>query len=137
MLSAPEVNVGRKEVEAAPVQPTTDPSSFAFFPLTLPFTTGPGTIAVAISLGTERPDGGIAGLLAYFGGASMAVLAMSVLIWILYTTADRLGAVLGPSGRNVVARLAALLLLGIGVEIVLSGAVPVLHEAVTGQGNHF
>ena len=137
MLSAPEVNVGRKEGEAAPVQPTTDPSGFAFFPLTMPFTTGPGTIAVAISLGTERPEGGIAGMLAYLGGASIAVLAMAVVIWILYTTADRMAAVLGASGRNVVARLAALLLLGIGVQIVLSGAVPVLHEAMTGQGMHF
>ena len=27
----------------------------AFFPLTMPFTTGPGTIAVAITLGSERP----------------------------------------------------------------------------------
>jgi multiple antibiotic resistance protein len=137
MLSAPEVSVGRKAAEAAPVEPTTDPSGFAFFPLTLPFTTGPGTIAVAISLGTERPAGGLAGMLAYLGGASAAVLAMAVLIWLLYTTADRLAAVLGASGRNVVARLAALLLLGIGVQIVLSGALPALHEAMTGQGVHF
>jgi len=137
MLSAPEVNAGRKAAEAAPVEPTTDPSGFAFFPLTLPFTTGPGTIAVAISLGTERPDGGIAGMLAYFGGASVAVLAMAAVIWVLYTTADRMAAVLGESGRSVVARLAALLLLGIGVEIVLSGALPALHEAIIGQGEHF
>ena len=32
-----------------------DPKQVAFFPLTLPFTTGPGTIAVAITLGAERP----------------------------------------------------------------------------------
>jgi multiple antibiotic resistance protein len=137
MLSAPQVIVDRKEAEAAPVERSADPSGFAFFPLTLPFTTGPGTIAVAISLGTERPEGGVAGMLAYLGGATTAVLAMAVLIWLSYTTADRLAAVLGASGRNVVARLAALLLLGIGVQIVLSGAVPALHEAVTGQGMHF
>ncbi len=137
MLSAPEVTVDRKEAEAAPVEGTMDPSGFAFFPLTLPFTTGPGTIAVAVSLGTERPEGGVAGMLAYFGGASAAVVAMAVLIWISYTTADRLAAVLGPSGRNVVSRLAALLLLAIGVQIVLSGAVPSLHDAFIGQGIHF
>jgi multiple antibiotic resistance protein len=130
MLSAPQVHVDRKEAEAAPVEATTDPSSFAFFPLTLPFTTGPGTIAVAISLGTERPDQS-AGILVFFGGASVAVLAMAVLIWLSYTTADRLAAVLGASGRNVVSRLAALLLLGIGVQIVLSGVVPALHKAFT------
>jgi multiple antibiotic resistance protein len=137
MLAAPEVTVDRKQAEAAPVEPTSDPSGFAFFPLTLPFTTGPGTIAVAISLGTERPEGGVAGMLLYFGGASIAVLAMAVLIWLSYTTADRLAAVLGASGRNVVARLAALLLLAIGVQIVLSGAVPALHGAFTGKDIHF
>ena len=137
MLAAPEVTVDRKQAEAAPVEPTSDPSGFAFFPLTLPFTTGPGTIAVAISLGTERPEGGVDGMLLYFGGASIAVLAMAVLIWLSYTTADRLAAVLGASGRNVVARLAALLLLAIGVQIVLSGAVPALHGAFTGKDIHF
>ena len=33
-----------------------DPQQLAFFPLTLPFTTGPGTIAVAITIGAERPS---------------------------------------------------------------------------------
>lgn len=32
-------------------------SSLAFYPLTMPITTGPGTISVAISLGTSRPGG--------------------------------------------------------------------------------
>jgi multiple antibiotic resistance protein len=131
MLSTPQVHVERKEAEAAPVERSLDPSGFAFFPLTLPFTTGPGTIAVAVSLGTERPDT-TAGLLVFFAGASAAVLAMAVLIWLCYTTADRMAAVLGASGRNVVARLAAFLLLGIGVQIVLSGVIPVLHQAIPG-----
>ncbi len=131
MLSAPQEGTQRKQVEAAPVDPMADPSGFAFFPLTLPFTTGPGTIAVAVSLGAVRPDR-IADRLVFLAGASAAVLAMALLIWLFYTTADRFAAVLGASGRNVVARLAALLLLGIGVQIILSGAIPVLHEALTG-----
>ena len=131
MLSAPQERTQRKTAEASPVEPMSDPTSFAFFPLTLPFTTGPGTIAVAISLGSVRPDRA-ADRLVFLAGASLAVLAMAVLIWIAYTTADRFAAVLGATGRNVVSRLAALLLLGIGVQIVLSGAVPVLHKAFTG-----
>ena len=127
MLSAPEQRADRKEAETAPVsRNAADLAAFAFFPLTLPFTTGPGTIAVAVSLGTERPDGWLP-TLAFFSGASAAVLAMAVLIWLLYTTADRFAAVLGVAGRQAVARLAAFLLLGIGVQIVLSGALPLLH----------
>ncbi len=126
MLSAPEERADRKAAEAAPVRHSPeDMAGLAFFPLTLPFTTGPGTIAVAVSLGTERPDGWPP-MLVFFAGASVAVLAMAVLIWVSYTTADRLAAVLGPSGRQVVARIAAFLLLGIGVQIALSGVIPIL-----------
>jgi multiple antibiotic resistance protein len=130
MLSAPEERADRKAAEAAPARHSPeDMAGLAFFPLTLPFTTGPGTIAVAVSLGTERPDGWPP-MLVFFAGASVAVLAMAVLIWVSYTTADRLAAVLGPSGRQVVARIAAFLLLGIGVQIALSGVIPIL-KAVT------
>jgi multiple antibiotic resistance protein len=130
MLSAPQERVDRKEAEAAPVERGVgDLASYAFFPLTLPFTTGPGTIAVAVSLGTERPDD-VTHKLAFFAGCSAAIFAMAILIWVFYTTADRLGAVLGSAGRQAVARLAAFLLLGIGVQIVLSGLIPVLHNAL-------
>jgi multiple antibiotic resistance protein len=129
MLSAPEANVQRKEAEAAPVERHADLSGFAFFPLTLPFTTGPGTMAV--SLGTERPDATVP-MLTFFAGATAAVLSMALLIWVSYTTADWLAKALGTSGRNVVSRIAAFLLLGIGVQIVLSGLIPVLHAAMRG-----
>jgi multiple antibiotic resistance protein len=131
MLSAPDNQSARKEEEAKPVGQAVseDLAGYAFFPLTLPFTTGPGTIAVAVSIGTERPDalGQAAG---FYAGASLAVLAMAVLIWVSYTTADQMARVLGSSGRQVVARIAAFLLLGIGVQIALSGIVPVLHRAL-------
>ncbi len=130
MLSAPEERTRRKEADAAPVDRAADDlASYAFFPLTLPFTTGPGTIAVAVTLGTERPDG-VAPALAFFAGATAAALAMAAVIWLTYTTADRAAAALGAAGRQVVARLAAFLLLGIGVQIALSGIGPVLHAAL-------
>jgi multiple antibiotic resistance protein len=137
MLSAPEAHEERKQAQAsavaAPVKGSVldDVSAIAFFPLTLPFTTGPGTISVAIALGTERPEYG-GGLLGFFLGASCAALAIALLIWIFYAMADRLGGFLGPAGRQAVTRLAAFLLLGIGVQIIVSGAIPVLHTALGG-----
>ncbi|OYV33366.1 MAG: hypothetical protein B7Z80_24295, partial [Rhodospirillales bacterium 20-64-7] len=131
MLSAPDGQSARKEAQARPVSEVepTDLAGYAFFPLTLPFTTGPGTIAVAVSLGTERP-GTAAATIAFYVGTSVAAAAMAVMIWASYTTADRMAAVLGTAGRQVVARVAAFLLLGIGVQIALSGIVPVLHLAL-------
>jgi multiple antibiotic resistance protein len=131
MLSAPEGQTARKEEEAKPVGKSTrgDLTDYAFFPLTLPFTTGPGTIAVTVSISTVRPDK-LASMAVFYAGASLAILAMAVLIWASYTTADRVTAVLGASGRQVVSRIAAFLLLGIGVQIALSGIIPVLHGAL-------
>ena len=131
MLSAPDGQSARKEEQAKPVGEAVseDLASYAFFPLTLPFTTGPGTIAVAVSIGTVRPDG-LGPMAMFYAGATVAALAMAVVIWVSYTTADRMAAVLGNAGRQVLSRIAAFLLLGIGVQIALSGIVPVLHSSL-------
>ncbi|HQT47390.1 MAG TPA: NAAT family transporter, partial [Acidocella sp.] len=75
MLSAPESRTERKVEEARPVSEaeTQDLAGFAFYPLTLPLTTGPGTIAVAVSIGAERPDA-LVGMIGFYGGAGLAVL---------------------------------------------------------------
>ena len=98
-----------------------DPMSTAFFPLTLPLTTGPGTIAVAITLGGVRPTYGL-GLLAFFVGVSLAAAANAALIWIAYRFSDRVTALIGATARQVVVRLSAFLLLCIGVQIIIGGA---------------
>ena len=96
-----------------------DPLQLAFFPLTLPFTTGPGTIAVAITIGAERPSGG-AGLIAFFVGTSLAAVANAGIIWIAYRFADRLTGLMGPTARQVIVRLTAFLLMCIGVQILVA-----------------
>ena len=55
LLFAPERQEARKQEQAG--QPA-NPEDAAFFPLTMPFTTGPGTISVAITLGSNRPPAG-------------------------------------------------------------------------------
>jgi len=96
-----------------------DPMQLAFFPLTLPFTTGPGTIAVAITIGAERPLNDV-GLLAFFLGASIAAFANAAIVWIAYRFADRLTGFIGPTARQVIVRLTAFLLMCIGVEILVT-----------------
>jgi multiple antibiotic resistance protein len=122
LLSAPENRERRKQEQA-----TLDRSSdeVAFFPLTMPFTTGPGTIAVAIALGAGRsrvPHE----LSGFFLGMSAAIVALAVVIWVTYRSADRIVRLLGPRGSRVVTRLAAFLLLCIGVQIAITGVEDVL-----------
>lgn len=95
-------------------------SGIAFFPLTMPLTTGPGTIAVAIALGANHPDSRLE-LVRFIVSSSTAVLLIALLVWLCYRSADRVIAFLGTAGARTMNRLAAFLLLCIGVEIALNG----------------
>lgn len=118
MLSAPEETEGRKEEQAEPAR---DQDDVAFFPLTLPFTTGPGTIAVSIALSASRPDTAVE-LVPFFLGVSVAALVIAALVGAFYSTADRIVAAVGRSQARVLTRLSAFLLLCIGVQISVTGA---------------
>ena len=119
LLMSSETHPDRKNHERTEAQTGDgDPMQLAFFPLTLPFTTGPGTIAVAITMGAERPTG--VGFIAFFLGASIAAILNAVLIWILYRSADRLTNFVGPTAQAVIVRLTAFLLMCIGVQILLT-----------------
>ena len=96
-------------------------------PLTMPFTTGPGTISVAIALGSNLPAGSPR-MLPFILGSSAAALAVAAMVWIAYTFADRIVDWLGHARARVLTRLSAFLLLCIGVQITLGGVVEVLRE---------
>ncbi len=71
LLLAPQHQEDRKQAQAAPAAGADD---VAFFPLTIPFTAGPGTIAVAIALSAGRPTHA-ADLLPFFAGGSLAAVS--------------------------------------------------------------
>ena len=94
----------------------------SFYPLTMPLTVGPGSISVAITLGSQRPKiVGPQDLILLGGGAVAGLLAIVATIYLCYRFADRLVHLLGSSGTNVVVRLSAFILLCIGIQILWSG----------------
>jgi len=95
----------------------------AFYPLTMPLTVGPGSISVAITLGSQRPNmpGSIADLVLLGSGAVTGLLAIAMTIYLCYRFADRIVAALGAGGTNVLIRLSAFILLCIGIQIVWNG----------------
>ena len=120
LLSAPERQEARKQEQAE--GPHGRVEDIAFFPLTLPFTTGPGTIAVAVALGAGRPN---VSPLPFFLGVSLAAFAIAGVVWLCYQSADRVGGIIGASARRTFARLTAFLLLCIGTQIMITGLVDV------------
>ena len=112
-LNAPSTEEMNKE---GPTLSRTKLKSMAFYPFTLPLTTGPGGIAVAVALGTSLPldTPHIAGVIA-------ATLATVVTIWGCYRYADRVNRAVGAAGADALARLLAFVLICLGVSIAWQG----------------
>ncbi|CDG38254.1 MULTISPECIES: MarC family protein [Asaia] len=122
LLLAPEESEARKERQVFDhdtANADNDLGDRAFFPLAMPFTVGPGSIAVAIALSSGRTLGASAA--SYIIGLSLAVLAVSLTVVIFYTYAERIVSSLGRTGARIVSRLAALILLCIGIQILFAG----------------
>lgn len=135
LLSTPERNEAMKQAQAAPAGATDEgpAEDVAFFPLTMPFTTGPGTISVAIALGSNRPSTDPA-LIPFFLGVSAAAIVTALIVWLAYRWADAIVALLGQARVRVVTRIAAFLLLCIGTQILLNGVQDVLAPLLGHQG---
>ncbi|MFX8731650.1 MarC family protein, partial [Acinetobacter baumannii] len=59
-------------------------------------------------------------------GSSLAALLIALIVGVSYASADRVVALLGQARSRVVTRLAAFLLLCVGVQILLTG----VHDAL-------
>lgn len=99
-------------------------ASSAFFPLTMPLTVGPGSIATAISLAAAAQDEKdfhwLVELPAVIGATS-ALIALCLVIYLVYRESSGIQRLLGGNGTNVLMRLLAFILLAIGVQIFLGG----------------
>ena len=92
-----------------------------FYPLTMPITVGPGSIAVAITLGSQRPRVAVTEV-ALLGGAAVAgLIAIAATVYVCYRFAEGTVGALGERGTNVLVRLSAFILLCIGIEIIWNG----------------
>ena len=105
-------------------------ASQAFYPFTLPLTTGPGTIAVLVSLGLSRLTGDehdwrffIAGLL--------AIATMAAAIYACFAFSDRVEKILGRAGTDIAVRLSAFILFCLGVQISWTGISDLLRTVAT------
>lgn len=99
-------------------------ASSAFFPLTMPLTVGPGSIATAISLAAAAQDDKDFHFLEEMPaviGATLALAALALVIYFIYRESSGIQKVLGSNGTNVLMRLLAFILLAIGVQIFLGG----------------
>lgn len=109
-----------------------NPSNYmqqAFYPLTLPLTVGPGSIAAAITVGANRIEGSqwhpprILGML-------LGAIGIAIAIYACYRSAEKIAKALGASAMNVVLRLSSFILICIGVQIIWNGVSALLRSVL-------
>ncbi|HEY5807933.1 MAG TPA: MarC family protein [Povalibacter sp.] len=103
-------------------------SRMAFYPLTMPMTTGPGTISVAVSLGANRPRGIGEGELLFMAQMTLASVVLCAIIYLLYRHSQKISHFIGATGTSVIVRLSAFLLFCIGIQIFWNGAAELLRS---------
>jgi len=113
---------GPPEREAVHNEGRAPQSHDSFYPLTLPLTVGPGSISVAITLGSHRTSGVPTQHTAVLAGAGIAgLVAIAATIYVCYRFAEPLARFLGKVGINVLVRLSAFILMCIGIQIAWEG----------------
>jgi multiple antibiotic resistance protein len=96
--------------------------AMAFYPFTMPITTGPGTISVMIALGTSHATHDPLQHRFLFDLAALTANAvLALLVYFCFAFADRVQRILGNTGTTIALRLSAFVLFCIGVQILWSG----------------
>jgi multiple antibiotic resistance protein len=100
--------------------------SKAFYPLTLPVTVGPGSISVAIALGTGSPRSGLQPV--HFIGVGVALALLCITIYLCVRFVSNVQRLLGPSGTQIAMRLFAFAIFCIGMQILWLGLSELLNS---------
>jgi len=107
---------------AAGVQAGSAAKVGSFYPLTMPLTVGPGSMSVAITIGSRKPGfTQVSELVEHAGGALLGLIAIAISIYLAYRFADNIARLLGQTGLEVLVRLSAFILMCIGIEIIWNG----------------
>lgn len=116
---------GDKQIESPPN--SQEIFSQAFYPLTMPLTVGPGSIAVALTLGSNLHTETHLQLIFSALTAAIGILLIGITIFLCYWFSEGLQRVLGPTGTSILIRLSAFILVCIGVQIVFNGLADFYH----------
>ena len=124
--------LSQKDSPPKPVQEsvsTEDLFRRAFYPLTMPITVGPGSVAVAVALGANTAHHyGFHVLIIVADLLGITVIALSV--FLCYAFAGALARALGETGMTIIVRLSAFILICIGVQIAWNGVNALLSSVV-------
>src|SRR5580704_4805304 len=97
-----------------------------FYPLTFPVTAGPGCIVVMLTLSAHASVKGVLNDVMAHVGVFLAVVALSLLVYLCYAYAPKITARVRPQTAHGILRVIAFVLLCIGVQITWNGVEALL-----------
>jgi multiple antibiotic resistance protein len=102
----------------------------AFYPFTFPVTSGPGTLVALLTLTARISNRNISTDILAHVGVFLAIVVLSVLVYIAYAYAPKLTTVIAPSTAHGILRVMAFILLCIGVQIAWNGLSVLLAQVI-------
>ncbi len=124
--------LNQHEVQADPDRTQVAETSFGsleqqvFYPLTFPVTAGPGCIVVMLTLSAHASVKGVLSDVLAHVGVFVAVLALSLLVFVCYAYAPKITARIPAQTAHGILRVIAFVLLCIGVQITWNGVESLL-----------
>ena len=97
-----------------------------FYPFTFPITAGPGCIVVMVTLSAHASVKGILPAIAAHAGVAIAVVVLSVAVYVCYGHAPTVASRISPQSTHGILRLIAFVLLCIGVQITSNGVEAIM-----------
>lgn len=111
----------REKVKLPNVNTFTSLKNKIFYPITFPTTTGAGTISVLLTLTAHNKGTTYLHSLINISAILIAVLAISILIYVFYSNTSRLINYWGETEKNIVNKISAFLVFCVGLEIASNG----------------
>jgi multiple antibiotic resistance protein len=116
---------GNRRMEESDVEKAEiDPSSIAVVPLAVPMLSGPGAITSVMVLVNLYPR------LDQKAAVLVSIVGVGIASYVVLLAAVPLSRVMGDRGRAVFAKIMALLLGAIGIQLIINGVKPVIMEII-------
>lgn len=125
VLNEPDSHVASKnkqeESDTTDDKRARDLEAKAFYPFTFPITSGPGTLVAILTLTAHISEKTFARNVLAHLGIFVAVVVISVLVYLCYAYAPQITRVIPPSTAHGILRVVAFILLCIGAQIAWNG----------------
>jgi multiple antibiotic resistance protein len=126
-------NESNKSAETSSPDHHQDVEDILFYPMAFPMTTGAGTISVLLTLSAHGHENAWIPHLINLSAIFLAIVLMSILIYICYAFTPKILGKLGARGEQIVNRLSAFLVFCVGLQIAATG-LQLLLKNMSGNG---